>query len=387
VSPRAGLGDAAFAAAWTLLRPLRERRRRELLASAAAPRRILVLTPVFGVGNLVLLTGLLANVRRLYPDAHVTLAVPAWPHVPSVIGPDLADEIVPFDPRSRRGALAVAWRELRPRRFDLGLATFFLDGPYASVLLAVAGCRHRVAFAADDRRGFLNTVTCVDRGGHEMDRHLQLLAFTGRDLERSARLAPTEEDRRWASATLRRVGLDDVPRLVGVHPGCERVNAQKRWPAARFGEVVRILVEDDDASVLVFLGPGEEDVRPALRLPDSPRVHVVTAESLAHVIALVARCDAFVSNDSGLMHVAAALGIPVAAIFGPTPVEKNRPVGRATILEQPGIWCRPCWAGPPLTCHRDRPYCLEGVRVEAVVDAIRALLGRPAAGAVQPRAS
>jgi hypothetical protein len=77
----------------------------------------------------------------------------------------------------------------------------------------------------------------------------------------------------------------------------------------------------------------------------------------------------------------------VAAIFGPTPVEKNAPVGRATILERDGIWCRPCWGGPPLTCHRDRRYCLEGIGVEEVVDATRALLRRPAEGGAEPRAS
>jgi heptosyltransferase-2 len=385
VSVRDRLAGALLAAGWTVLDATRRRARRALLAPDAPPRRIVVLTPVFGVGNLVLLTGLLTNLRRLYPTAHVALAVPPAEHVRSVIGPDLADEILPFDPRSRRGALRFAWRELRPRRFALGLATFFLPGAYASALLAAAGCRYRVAFAPDERRGLLNTFTCLDRGGHEIDRHLQLLAFTGRELERSARLSATADASRWAAATLGRPGLSDARYLVGVHPGCEPANAQKRWPAARFGEVVRALVEQDDAGILVFLGPGEEDLRPALRLPDAPRVHVVTGESLARVIALVARCDAFVSNDSGLMHVAAALGVPVVAIFGPTPVEKNAPVGRATIVEEAGLWCRPCWAGPPLTCHRDRRYCLEGVGADAVVGAARAILG--ASAAAQPRAS
>jgi hypothetical protein len=77
----------------------------------------------------------------------------------------------------------------------------------------------------------------------------------------------------------------------------------------------------------------------------------------------------------------------VAAIFGPTPVEKNAPIGRATILEDPGVSCRPCWAGPPLTCHRERRYCLEGVGVDQVVAATRALLPTAAAGGAQPKAS
>ena len=381
------LADGVFAAGWGLLKPFRDRRRHQLCAPETVIRRIVVVTPVFGVGNLVLMTGLLANLRRLYPQAHVALAAPPSEYARSLIGGDLADEILPFDPRSRRRMLRFAWRELRPRRFELGLTTFFLPTTYVSGLLALAGCRYRIAFAPDEHRGLLNTFTCVDRGGHELDRHLQLLAFRGQPLERATRIVPQADASRWADLTLRRLRLGEVRRVVGVHPGCERVNAAKRWPPERFGDIVRQLVTADDADVLVFLGPGETELLPALDLPRSSRIHVVADESMAHVIALVARCDTFVSNDSGLMHVASGLGVPVAAIFGPTPVEKNAPIGRATILEQEGVWCRPCWAGPPLVCHRERRYCLEQIGVDTVLGATRALLQGPVAAGTQPKAS
>jgi heptosyltransferase-2 len=256
----------------------------------------------------------------------------------------------------------------------LGIATFFLPTAYASWMLLLAGCRYRIAFGSDDRRGLLNTFTCVDRGGHELDRHLQLLDVLGRAGERQALVSPSEEAAGWAEDTMHRVGFDDGRSIVGVHPGCEAVNAQKRWPAQRFGEVIQRLVGSGDVGVLIFLGPGEAELLPALGLPESPRIHVVQGETLTRVIALVARCDAFVSNDSGLMHVASGLAVPVAAIFGPTPLDKNAPVGRATVLEVPGLWCRPCWSAPPLTCHRERRYCLEGISVDDVLSATRALL-------------
>jgi len=374
VSARAALADRLCDVGWRLTGPARNRRRRALVAGGPTLRRIVVVTPVFGVGNLVLLSGLLANLRRLYPHAHLALAVPAWEHVRSVIGPELADEIVSFDPRSRRRMLAFAWRQLRPGRFDLGLATFFLPTTFMSVVLLVAGCRYRVAFAPDERRGFLNTFTCVDRGGHEIDRHLQLVAFADHELERRTVVTPSPEAAAWADATVDRLRTAGARAVVGVHPGCEAVNAQKRWPAERFGEAIRRLVAPGDTGAVVFLGPGEADLLPAMQLPESPRVQVIRGEPLQHVIALVGRSDAFLSNDSGLMHVAAGQGVPVAAIFGPTPLDKNAPVGRAIILEEKGLWCRPCWAGPPLTCHRDRRYCLEGVSVDEVVDAARMLL-------------
>ena len=371
---RQAVADRLFAIASGALAPVHRRRRRELASPSTAIRRILVLTPEFGVGNLVLLSGLLANVRQLYPQAYVTLAVPPAKRVRSIIGDELVDAVLPFDPRSRWRMLLFAWRELRPRRFDLGLVTFFMPTLRASALLLISGCRYRVSFAPNEPRGLLNTFTCVDRGGHEVDRHLQLLAFSPLPTERTTRVAPTPRAARWAGAALRHLGFGEGSRIVGIHPGCEAANAQKRWPAERFGEVIRRLLTAGDTRVLLFLGPGEAELLPTMRLPESSRVHVVRGESLAHVIALVARCDAFLSNDSGLMHIAAALSVPVAAIFGPTPIQKNAPVGRATILEK-DVWCRPCWAGPPLTCHRDRRYCLEGVGIDEVFDATRALLG------------
>lgn len=374
MTTRRVLADVLCATGWRLLEPLRARRRQELLARQQLLSRILVLTPVFGVGNLVLLGGLLANLRRLYPQSHLALAVPPSECVRAIIGEDLADEILHFDPRSRRHAFEFAWGSLRPRGFELGLATFFLPMAYASWMLLLAGCRYRIAFGPTARRGLFNTATCVDRGGHELDRHLQLLDVLGRTGDRQVLVSPSEGAAGWAEHTMRRIGFDDGRRIVGVHPGCEAVNAQKRWPAQRFGEVIQRLIGSGDVSVLLFLGPGETDLLPALGLPESPRIHVVQGETLARVIALVARCDVFVSNDSGLMHVASALGVPVAAIFGPTPLDKNAPVGRATVLEVPGLWCRPCWSGPPLTCHRERRHCLEGISVDDVLDTTRALL-------------
>jgi ADP-heptose:LPS heptosyltransferase len=345
-----------------------------LRADWPSARRVLVVTPVFGVGNLVLLTGLLVNLRRLCPGARITLALPANPYVRTVIGEALAEEIVFFEPRSPRRALALAWRTLRPRGFDVGLATFFLPWGYASAFLLAAGCRRRVAYAPDRAHGFLNTATCVDRGGHEIDRHLALLEASGRTVERTTRIDVEPAAGAWAAGIAERLAAAGAARLVGMHPGCEAVNRQKRWPAERFGEVARRLLGTADTGVIVVLGPGEAELRPALGLPESPRLYVVDGEDLARVVALVARCDVFCSNDSGLMHVAAALSVPVVAIFGPTPLDKNAPVGRATIVEREGLWCRPCWAGPPLTCHRDRRYCLEEVSVDQVLEALRASL-------------
>lgn len=375
------MADRFFVMLSALLAGRQDRALQALRRATPTLRRILVVTPVFGVGNLVLLTGLLVNLRRLCPSARVTLALPANGHVRTIIGQALADDVVFFEPRSPRRALMFAWRTLRSEGFDLGLATFFLPWGYASAFLLLAGCRFRVAYAPDRGRGLLNATTCIDGGGHEIDRHLALLGFAAAEVDRRTSVVPEPEASAWAADVVRPIRAAGGARLVGLHPGCEPVNRQKRWPAERFGELVRHLLDAGDAGALVFLGPGEEELLPALGLPESPRVRVVTGEPLARVIALIASCDVFVSNDSGLMHVAAGASVPVVAIFGPTPLDKNAPVGRSTIVEREGMWCRPCWTGPPLTCHRDRRYCLEEVSVEQVLRATCAIMPVATSGA------
>ncbi len=76
------------------------------------------------------------------------------------------------------------------------------------------------------------------------------------------------------------------------------------------------------------------------------------------------------------MHVAAARGVPVVAIFGPTDTVKNAPVGQATLLTAADVPCRPCYAGAPITCSRERRFCLENIGEDTVVAAVARALGR-----------
>jgi heptosyltransferase-2 len=371
------LADLVYRAGDRLWQRQRTRRAAELAAGPLI-RRILVFNPVAGLGNMVLLSGLLVNLRRLYPGAQIAVAMPASPLAAVVLSRELADEVLPFDPAhdTRLGLLRFAWRELRPRRFDLGLGTFFSATTLTSVMLAAAGCRYRIAYGQATHRGFLNAITLIDAGGHELDRHLRLLDFTQQLRERRTAIALSAQAVAAAHDFLAQYDLGGGRPLLGIHPGCDRLSALKRWPAERFAAVVRQLVGDGRADVLVFIGPDDMDAYDSLAPLASAHVHVISGAPFDRVAALIGACRVFLSNDSGLMHVAAALDVPVVAIFGPTDTVKNAPVGNAIVLSAHDVPCRPCYVAPPITCRYDRRYCLEAISVGEVIDNLRHILVR-----------
>jgi len=331
---------------------------------------------VRGIGNMVLLTGLLANLRQRYPGARIAVAMPPSPLASSLIPSQLADDLLFFDASHgpHRALLRFAWRELRPHRFDLGLATFFTPTLLTSLALATAGCRYRIAYAESERRGFLNTITIVDAAGTELERHLRLLPPGESPIRRSAVVSADPECTDEARRILARKGLGGNLPLLGVHPGSDRINALKRWPLERFAAAIRQIERERIADTVVFLGPDETELHEQLEAQLGESSCVMSGAPLDLVTALIGECDAFLTNDSGLMHIAAAQGVPTVAIFGPTSEVKNAPGGAATVLTAVGVSCRPCYAQPPITCAYERRHCLERIAVNDVVAAVRARL-------------
>ena len=174
--------------------------------------------------------------------------------------------------------------------------------------------------------------------------------------------------------------------LIGVAPGAAYGHA-KRWPPGQYAELLRrLFVELGATAVLV----GSDGDRPAAveverllaragvdRLDSGSGrarwVNLVGRTDLHLAIAVTAMCRAFVSNDSGAMHLAAAVGVPVTAIFGPT-IERETaplPLGAHTVLTEP-VWCRPCMLRECPIDHR----CMTGISVERVLDAVHQQMDR-----------
>jgi heptosyltransferase-2 len=171
-------------------------------------------------------------------------------------------------------------------------------------------------------------------------------------------------------ALLGQVGVASDDILVGVHAGAA-YGESKRWFPSRFAAVLEKL-HRPGRRFLLLGGPGEEEVAEAIegRMSVAP-VNLVGKTSVAEVVAVIAQCDLFLSNDSGLMHVAAALGIPQVALFASSDPKKTAPLNsRAEVIHPEHVSCTPCFKRH---CHQDL-QCMEAITVDEVWAAAERLL-------------
>jgi heptosyltransferase-2 len=174
--------------------------------------------------------------------------------------------------------------------------------------------------------------------------------------------APAE----WLDAAGRLLGPGD---WIGLSPGAA-FGPAKRWPLSRFAAVGDRLARTTGAQVAVLGAPGERPFAEGVAGAMSHPARVLAGETtLADLVGVLARLRVLVTNDSGPMHVASALGTPVAAVFGPTDPSETAPVGPARLLSEP-VHCAPCGLRACPIDHR----CMTRVAAERVAEAAEELI-------------
>jgi heptosyltransferase-2 len=190
------------------------------------------------------------------------------------------------------------------------------------------------------------------------------------DVDRIPRLRLRPSIEEMASVLLQDLGVGGGKRLIGVHAGAS-YGETKRWFPERYAAVLERL-QDSKRLFVLFGGPAEEQVGEVIgrKLPDCC-INLAGKTTIAEATALISRCDLFLSNDSGLMHVAAALGVSQVAIFGSSDPQKTAPLNdRAVVLYPTQVECTPCFRSQ---CPRDLE-CLKAISVEEVYAVAERLL-------------
>jgi heptosyltransferase-2 len=312
--------------------------------------------------------GAVRVLRRERPGARiVALARPSLAELYE--GVKEVDTTLEYDPRgsdSGLSGLRAAARRIRSESFD---ACLLLPNAFRAAALArLAGIPERWGYATESR-GFLLTrkVPPAPRpfGRHQAYYYLELMSGLGFPTSTpDVSLKVSDAERRRALSLLEREGWDGKASLVRVHPGATNSRA-KIWSASRFGEVMGKLAASMDARVVVLGGASEsalaQEVRAALV---EPPLMLQGRTSLGELLGVLSELSLFLSNDSGPMHLAAALGIPTLAVFGPTDPSETGPLGpRAKFLREP-VDCSPC-------LYRDCPIdhrCMERIGVTRVFE-------------------
>lgn len=349
---------------------------------------ILVVQTAF-LGDVVLTTPLLRELRRRHPDARiVVVAAPVGAAV--LEGSPFADEIVPFDKRGvdrgPGGTIRLA-RRLRSARFDAAVAA--QRSARTGLLARVSGARLRVGFAGASGAWAYDRRVPWEASSHAVRRYLALAGPLGGDpagADPAPHLAVTSAARETAAWLLAQEGIGDEAPILALAPGS--VWGTKRWTPEGYARVAGHGRRRGLQPVLV--GAPEEGPlceRIAAATPGGVLV-VAGRASIAETTAILARARALVTNDSGPAHVASAVGTPVVAIFGPTaPAFGYSPWGaRSRVVELAGLACRPCHPHGPAVCPLGHHRCMRDLGAERVEAALDELLSAPMSEPDTPRA-
>jgi heptosyltransferase-2 len=196
-----------------------------------------------------------------------------------------------------------------------------------------------------------------------VDYYLGLLRSLGASqVDRIPRLQLKEKCIEMGLNLLSDMGIDKRELLIGVHPGAA-YGETKRWFPERFAAVLERL-HRSGRRFLLLGGTGEEPLAEQISAEmDHPVINLIGRTTVAEVLALIGRCSLFLSNDSGLMHVAAALNIPQVALFGSTDPQKTAPLNnRAVVIHPEHVGCTPCFKR---SCPEDLE-CMKAITVEEV---------------------
>ncbi|MCX6552030.1 MAG: lipopolysaccharide heptosyltransferase II [Acidobacteria bacterium] len=336
---------------------------------------VLVFAPNW-LGDVVMALPALADVRRHVGGARLVVAARAsvagvWPCVPGV------DGVVTFERRPGSGTLTRIAEDVRLVKAVGADLAILLPNSFHSALVAFrAGIADRRGYRGDGRGWLLTRAVARPREAvHQVDYYRRLVAALGiTNGDREPRLAVPAGALDAARGLLAEAGWTPGVPLVGMAPGAAYGGA-KRWPPERFAEIARRLSQARQAACVVLGSAHDAATAWAIERElgkigggtSASRVfNLVGRTDLPQLAGVLAQCAAFLSNDSGAMHLAAAVGVPVVALFGPTDERATAPVAsRVTVLSAP-VWCRPCMLRECPLDHR----CMTGIGVDAVAAAI-----------------
>jgi ADP-heptose:LPS heptosyltransferase len=370
---------------WRLVRALEEVIRL-LLPFLPAPhhmrkegleRESILVVEYWNIGDLAILFPFLQNLRRAFPNARVSLLVN--PGLASFLeGQGIVDEFIPvrvpwaqhFSRRKKYNPFSRHWisligtlRQLRQRRFDWAISGRM--DVRDNFLMWLTGAPRRIGYGLGGGGFLLTDRVAPDlTRPHRADIWLHLLDSLGVLADPNlGQFQLTAAEKEGAESILRARGIPLDGYLIGIHSGA-RI-AIRKWGDDRFAKVAQELLKRSDVHVLWFSDPENPS-----EVPSAERCHAFSL-TFRLFLSVLSRCHLLVCNDSGPMHLANLLAVPVVAVFGSTnPVWFGPRRAEDRIVIRPEFWCRPCFD----YCVFDEPHCLRTIAPREVIASVREAL-------------
>jgi heptosyltransferase-2 len=351
----------------------------------------IVLLSLKGLGDTLMLIPLLRALHGAYPAARLTVLVPDRACAELLAGcPYVTAVRVAY----RRPGLKLALDTfkllyfLRAEKFDLAVTTFPSNRVWYNLLARWTGAPVRLGH--DYPHGRLRTLAFLQNrrvaatpAKHELEHNLDLLSGLGLSPAAAGRdLAPwlSAEDEAYAEAFFAERGFKPGELVAGLHPAINPAQIYKAW-APRNVKVFAGLADwlsENKARVILFSGPDEKEATAGVLANAKVRPEVCAGATVNQTAALIKRCSLFINTDSGLGHLAAAVGTPAITVFGPANPAMTAPYGAANAVIRPQAPCAPCYdypygsTYPRLKCGA--PACLDKIDLDAIKGAASKVL-------------
>jgi heptosyltransferase-2 len=327
------------------------------------------------IGDAVMTTPAIRAIRKRFPNAHISILAKPWV-VPVFENSEHIDRLLIYDDKGRYkgifGKFRLA-RDLKKYHFD---ASILLQNAFEAALITFfAGIPSRIGYNTDVRQFLLtHAVSCTNeiKKKHQTDYYLDIIRGIGMEADnRELYLRLNQKDRFRAEKILLEQHLSPDDKIVGINPGATYGPA-KQWPFDRFARLADRIQAFTEGRVVIFGGPKDGNIGESIsqRMRRRP-IDLSGKTNLGEAMALIEKCRLFITNDSGLMHVAAALDVPLVAVFGSTNPITTGPMGRNSRIVQVPLECSPCLRPE---CPEGHLNCMNRISVDMVFKVVKEMV-------------
>ncbi len=317
------------------------------------------------IGDVLLSTIVVPNLRAAFPNAKIDFLTEN-PARDVVLGNSELDSVIVFNSKKQSGLSLIM--DVRNRKYDLVFDLF--GNPRSALVTQFSGARYRVGYRFGWRERCYNIVV-EPRGGEVHNTEFNLDALRAVDIpivKKEVRFPVSQEDDLFAERFFYDAKLNNsFVVAMNVAGGWYT----KRWGITKFAQLANRIVEKHQAKIVLLWGPGERDEAERIKALMAYESVVIPPTNLPQLAAILKRCTALVTNDSGPMHIAASVGTPTVSIFGPTNPMLQGPFGnKAEIIRNETLTCLTC---NYTKCPIGNP-CMEELSVDSVMGAFERLV-------------
>ena len=350
--------------------------------------KILIIT-LSGIGDALMFTPALKLLRKSLPDAELDALVMYRGAKEIFESNPNFNKVIHFNFLEEGASKSLKFLLQLRKKYDASINVYPANRKEYNFISFLIGAKERagVVYLRKNRTNLnsLNNIKVLENDNvHNVRTNIKLCeALIGKKYSEEPPLEfqITNEEKDKARKYFNEVGISSEELVVGFHPGCATLknHIKRRWVPEKFAELAKKLINNHSAKILIFGGPEEKELKEQISsLINSGRVNVVNAESLTKSSAIMQHCKIFVTNDSSQMHIAAALGLKVVAIIGPTNQNYIHPWKTEHQIVSLNLDCSPCffYSPTPLICHRTdvKFKCIKELTVEMVYQSVEKYL-------------